>query len=538
MNRKTNSKNIAVVFCIIMFINVFCGKETTGPENHNPLISSIETSKLTANFNEQIDITAVTTDVDDDSLRYLWTSNSGALSSNTDLSITWTAPPSAIQAAIYLRVTDGNGGSAYDSVVISVDNQLPQVTEITASMTNVPLGNIITLNCNASDADNDDLIYTWEATDGEFFETENNNTKWRAPLVSKIVTVTVKVEDTNGGSDEKSIEINTYQEFSSIWVSDTYKDEVVKVSPSGSELYRIPGFTRPAGLAVNKIDRSVFVADWGGNRIVRLSSEGQVLSEIPDIKNPKAVSVYQLDGTAWVVFNGDSIQAVKISNDGSTILKSIYGLKNPQGIDIDQGTGDVWIADTENNRIVKIKYECPDTLRLNDPVPLNPDSIFHEVISVVKDLANSSFKRPVSISVDASTGDTWVADRENDRAIRLTNDSQKSQVIVTGLKNPEMVAVNRRDRSCWVADTGNNRVVRLLPQISEVSGIDISITLGFHIEFTGFIQPFAIAINHNDNTAWFAEDKSIVRVNDSGILLLQVLGFDSPRGVTLYPGQW
>jgi len=56
------------------------------------------------------------------------------------------------------------------------------------------------------------------------------------------------------------------------WVSDTYQNQVVKLSVGGDIINRINGFNTPFGISVNRYDGSCWVADSGNNQVVKLKS--------------------------------------------------------------------------------------------------------------------------------------------------------------------------------------------------------------------------------------------------------------------------
>ena len=210
-------------------------------------------------------------------------------------------------------------------------------------------------------------------------------------------------------------------------------------------------------------------------------------------------------------------------------LSQINGLNNPQAISINQVSGEVWFADTENDRIIRFFGDMPDYYDVNNTVP---DSIYHQTYTEVNDI---EFINPIDLSVNSSTGDCWITDKDNNRVVKLS--SGGDGVEVYGFASPRGISVNKKDGSCWVADTDNNRIIKLLPSISQVSGISIEGIEGFHIEISGYDTPWAVSVNHENGYCWASEDHLIIKISSEGDVEKTITGFNLPKAIAVNPGQ-
>lgn len=72
------------------------------------------------------------------------------------------------------------------------------------------VGDTVTLICDASDQDGDQLDYNWTCTSGTLLSSTGKKVNWLAPDASGTATVTVNVRDGRGGVDtrSKTISIN------------------------------------------------------------------------------------------------------------------------------------------------------------------------------------------------------------------------------------------------------------------------------------------------------------------------------------------
>ena len=85
-------------------------------------------------------------------------------------------------------------------------NNSPVITDLTANPSSVELGGISTITCDATDADGDNLTYSWSATSGSISGSGSTVT-YTAPSTGGIYTITCTVLDGNGGEDSGTVNV-------------------------------------------------------------------------------------------------------------------------------------------------------------------------------------------------------------------------------------------------------------------------------------------------------------------------------------------
>ncbi|HUB82460.1 MAG TPA: hypothetical protein VMB03_26870 [Bryobacteraceae bacterium] len=155
------------------------------------------------------------------------------------------------------------------------------------------------------------------------------------------------------------------------------------------------GFDGPLGLAVDPMSGNLYVADTGNNRVLRFQSP----FDNPTVVEPDAV-YGQSNFTTF-----------------SSAAPSATSLNQPRSLAFDP-SGNLWIADTGNNRVVRIP-----AANLNVPAPVAADTVIGQ-----KDfsggqadagsgaVSNSGFDEPAGIAFDV-IGDLYVADFNNTRVL-------------------------------------------------------------------------------------------------------------------------
>lgn len=499
-----------------------CNKNPVGPGNNPPIITSISASKTVVNFKESISVHAVFSDVDGDTLTSTWTLSGGVFATIKRDSVTWQAPDTSGRFVIRLTVRDKKGLTARDSVVITSSNQLPVIQDLKISSPVVFIGQVVTVRSTAADPDGKPLIYSWRTSAGQFIGSTSLDTiQWSAPQSPQTVEITLTVRDQSGGEATKSISINISGELGVLWVADTYDNEIIKVSVTGTILFRFSGYNHPRCIAINPESREVWIADTDNNRIVRLGPDGSILSVLIGLKAPQSIGVYSFDGTAWVIQDSDSNQVLKVLGNGTTVRKRINGLLHPRAISVDQINGDVWIADTGNNRIIRLKQDIPDTSNV-------------ETASLQYVRFFTGFNRPSALDVNSLQHLCWVADKFNNRIVQI--DQNGSEKEISGFQTPVDVAVNKRDGSVWVADTGLEKVIKIKREIPIPPAYNIQRDRGFHFEIAGYRQPASVTVNDiSENsqewTIWFAEESRLVKVSNEGNVITTVTGFNAPQSL-------
>ncbi|KPA11161.1 surface layer protein [Candidatus Magnetomorum sp. HK-1] len=267
-------------------------------------------------------------------------------------------------------------------------------------------------------------------------------------------------------------------------------------------------------------DFSLWVADSNNNKVSKHSPEtGVLLTEFKNLKTPVSISLNDQNGSLWLADSYNN-RIVNISSTGNQI-RIISGFNRPMCVSVNQNDFSIWVADTNNHRVVKL---FPD---IADGYNINTDSVKHIIIH--------GFSYPASVSVNQVDNSCWVADKSNNRLVKLDSDVTDSyninessfpklHSISTGFNSPNCVSVNYIDGSCWVADMSNNQVVKI--PASNTSEL---------FRISGFKLPCSLTVNPVDGTCWVADtgNHRIVRLSHTGSIISITNNFKSPYAVSV-----
>jgi len=522
-----NFRPYLVIVCFLMGLyGGSCEKKIVSPGNSPPVISSFRATKENVHFKESIVFKATYSDVDGDSLAHQWLATKGDLTATSEDTAVWVAPDTVGTAEVTFSVDDRRGGVDYKSITIFINNQSPQITEITIHPSNVFVGNPATIVAAATDPDEQPLTYSWDVSAGIIVRTVDDTLYWTAPSQPGVVTISVTIRDNLGGEDTEQKIVQVYSAIGSIWVCDTFNDAVVKISSAGEELFRLPGFSHPHGIGINLTDRSVWIADRGNNRVIQFSTNGSQLAVNDSLQFPNDVDVWNFDGGVWVAQNHDSVQVIRLDVHGK-ITHRICGLDNPQSIAVNQITGDIWISDTGNDRVILLKKDVPQSYTISSG---QTEDVFHTEFR--------NLRNPHGLAIVHSSGQCWVTDTDNNRIVRFGDSGPPFDVFeVEGFTKPEDIAVNNQTGSIWVANTIDNSIVKIFKDIDKSPPVyNIKQDLGFHLTITSYRQPMAVSANEQNGGIWFAEEFRIVQLREDGTINKEVTGFNSPMGLVVNPG--
>jgi streptogramin lyase len=252
-----------------------------------------------------------------------------------------------------------------------------------------------------------------------------------------------------------------------VFVSDSRDDNVVAVSPTGTELFQIGSsgsangrFHTPRGIGVDGQDH-VFVADTGNHRIQVFDASGSFLFAFGSggsgpalTADVRGVTVDRQHGWVYVVDAGTGY-INKYDTSGRFLLRfggigtadGRFG-DGGRGITIDPA-GNVWVADMANFRAQEFTPSGAFLQAVPQP-PAPPPA--------------GGFNQPGGVAVDAS-GNIFATDTFNWRVERFTADG--SFIAQWGTRAEfsyaRGIAVDRRDGSVVVADTDHVKVKKFTP---------------------------------------------------------------------------
>jgi len=259
------------ILAIIIFLLGGCASA-----NHPPLITSLKAERGTLPPLGTGQIECIASDEDGDELSYEWSASNGNIKGNDSI-VVWVAPESKGLYNIRVRVTDGNGGEATDYMTIKVGgNSPPTITSLIADEDWVAPSASCRIECNAEDADGDELSYEWSAKSGDISGTGPAVT-WTAPEKAGLYDITVVVRDGYGGENIRSLTISVAAKPPLIIDSFIVTSEQPKYLQEYSEGYKIYKGTSCEIECVVKDARNDLVYEWsaeGGN----ILGEGPVVT--------------------------------------------------------------------------------------------------------------------------------------------------------------------------------------------------------------------------------------------------------------------
>jgi sugar lactone lactonase YvrE len=188
-------------------------------------------------------------------------------------------------------------------------------------------------------------------------------------------------------------------------------------------------------------------------------------------------------------------RVVKVSPTGKQTVVLGTGLKSPEGVAVD-AAGDVFIADTGNNRVVKV---TPKGVQSTLPI--------------------TGLLGPTGIGLDAA-GDVYIADSGNNRVVELTPAGVQS-VVTTAVDTPEGLAVDAAG-DVFLADGNDNRIV----EVSAEGVLSIVST-----QRGGTPEGVAVGTS-GDVYAAYTDNNDVVHVTPSGATTsVPATGLSGPEGL-------
>jgi len=176
------------------------------PANQPPVISSFTADEEQVSPSGNCLVRCVVSDPDGDELSYIWSADGGNISGDGAI-VTWVAPEEVGAYTITVKVTDGRGGEATAQLTIDVVvNHPPVIESLTAEPSPVRQGKTSTIECVASDLDEDELSYLWSADRGNI-SGQGSTVTWTTPNACGTYIITATVADGRGGEVSEELEV-------------------------------------------------------------------------------------------------------------------------------------------------------------------------------------------------------------------------------------------------------------------------------------------------------------------------------------------
>ena len=193
MNKKRFIVIVVIVVAAVLLAILFDAMLA----NHRPAITGLEAERERVLPLGSCQIVCNATDRDGDELSYNWSASGGNIS-GTGASVNWTAPDSEGSYDVTVIVTDGRGGEVMDYVIIEVRaNRPPTIASLVADADWTTPSGSISVTCDASDPDGDELNYKWSTDGGDILGT-GAVVNWTAPEKVGTYNITVTVTDGHG----------------------------------------------------------------------------------------------------------------------------------------------------------------------------------------------------------------------------------------------------------------------------------------------------------------------------------------------------
>ena len=216
-----------------------------------------------------------------------------------------------------------------------------------------------------------------------------------------------------------------------IFISDENANNVVKVTPGGSQTTIASGLSQPYDVAVDGAG-NVFIADFLNNRVLKVTPSGAQTTVGTGMAHPSGVAV---DGAGDVfITNENNSQVVEVTPGGVQTTVPTSGISGPYYPAVD-AAGDVFFVDSGNQRVVKV----------------TPGGVQSTVLTTTEG--------PNGVAVDAA-GDIFISTQNNNQVVEMTAGGAQGTVFTTGLSVPAGVAVDGLG-NLFIADHQNGRVVKV-----------------------------------------------------------------------------
>jgi len=316
-----------------------------------------------------------------------------------------------------------------------------------------------TLTAVVEDLDEDLVIITWSATDGEFTKTTGEVVKWTAPTTTGRMLVTAVADDRKaGGTDTATVALSVVNaapsitEFTSSAPYVTLGNSVTlscEAFDPDAEDITYDFFTSPSGVgAILHDSPEISTATWIAPSDPNLARSYDLIVKVSDLPqgyfstDTLQVLVFSEHGTIWVVDKVRS-EVIKFTSRGEKMLSASRSLQNPVAVTRFRGKFyGCYVADHDAGQIVELDEE-------GQTVATFPN------IPNVKDLA-----------INRETSTLWAISVSDDEP-RLTVIDTDTESIVKqfkGLRHPNAITINQNRQEVWIADYGyeqDDRVIQI-----------------------------------------------------------------------------
>ncbi len=168
--------------------------------NYPPRIKALAADRFLVKTDGTAFIYCTAVDRDDEMIAYSWSAEPGSITGN-GAQATFHAPATPGETRIVCLVDDGRGGTAADTIYVSIVTEIPVdpvIHRITASPRKIDIGTSSEIFCEAEDPEGNELTFAWIALHG-IIEGVGNAVVWFAPDEPGNFLLTCIVENGTGG---------------------------------------------------------------------------------------------------------------------------------------------------------------------------------------------------------------------------------------------------------------------------------------------------------------------------------------------------
>ncbi len=498
-------------FSLLLLALLSCARLPTESDNLPPVIVSLNRSETIVNAGSEILFTAITRDPDGDSTSTRWEINRGQfLSVGTDSAL-WKSPDSTSYVRLIFTVEDALNQVESDTSFFWVENRAPVFTQLGQESLNVLNGNTISLWAEAIDPDSQQVELQWQTPFGSLQQSSGDSVRWTAPDSTVRAWIAVIAQDQYGIETTDTLFAQVYSEIGCVWVIDQGNAEVVKLSAAGDELLRIGGLGDPMDLDIDPENRRLWVCQGTPPVLKAFDLQGNELFSREDLfSHPVRLRSWYRNGSVFVL-DDDSAQVVEVAFSGNSVRRRLEGFGDPLSFDLHQRTGKIWVCDPGAYSVWQI------------------DPAFEGNVSGADTLSavsrHGGFHYPVDVSVEDSTGASWVVDKELGLLVRY-GESGEDSLIVPGFSNPVAIDAAWSEGLVWVLDRALvGRAVRLFYSQLQAEADDISF-------------PKALAYNRLDDHCWVldSERNRLLKLNPDGAVVGSWTDFYFPSRLVINSG--
>jgi len=311
----------------------------------------------------------------------------------------------------------------------------------------------------------------------------------------------LKIKDSGIPKDRLyKVHIVAYTEQGSVWVASA--NELVKFSPTGTEVARVGDFGSISDISVNSKDRQLFVVDRLKNSFSIYDRYGKQLYKNDSLfKLPSGVAFGVVSNYVWVADAKNELAPVYearlrrfLMSDSLRFASVGYEMSGPiTGLSVNQFQKDfVWFAIPESDTVGFTRESGLEPKFMTDSIKWNrPSMISNDPSNGIAWVADSS--RIVAIdtnghvlakisgfdyvsSISASNGNVWASDNLREFAGKKgkiylfkgpfgapqdTNLTVDNGRLIPDFINPISVSAYIADGGAWVIDKEAGRAVRL-----------------------------------------------------------------------------